>query len=222
MATKTARDAYNPSWTEVILGALLSLLLGAVLAAAFLVLKPVATVKELPKEPDANVVYYIEGTRDSTRARQAAAKQKTFLEGGAVTLNEDELNQLVAPAAGAAKPAQPGAEPAAEQMLTAGAPNFRIRDGMLQIAVPVRVSVAGFDQRVIVQARGGFVKRAEGFVFDPEEMYVGSCPVHRLPAVEGVVMKKFVSGAGLPDDVRQAWSAVTDVKVDGSTLQVTL
>ncbi len=221
----TDRAGYNPSWTEVIVGAILSLVLGAVLAAAFLILKPVATVRELPKEPDARVVYYIEGSRDSNRARQATAKQRTFLQGGTVALNEDELNALAAPsgANAAAKPGQaPGTEVSADQMLTAGTPNFRIRDGVLQVGVPVRVSVVGFDRRVIVQARGGFERSDEGFVFDPDELYLGSCPVQRLPVVSGMVMKKFLAGAKVPEDLAAAWSEVSDVKVEGSSLHVTM
>lgn len=214
---------YNPSWTEVILGACLSLLLGAVLAAVFLVLKPVKTVNELPKEPDAAIVYYVEGSRLSSRSQQATAKQRTFLQGGAVTLNEDELNALTAPSTGATKPAAPGAaETPAEGILTAGAPNFRVRQGVLQIGVPMRVSAVGFDQRVIVQARGGFERRGEIFVFEPSELYIGSCPVERLPLVKTLVMKKFLKDAAVPAELAEAWTKLSDVKVEGSALQLTM
>lgn len=217
----TDRAEYNPSWIEVILGAMLSLLLGAVLGAAFLVLKPVETVRELPKEPDPETVYYIEGTRDSHRARQATAKQRAFVQGETVVLNEDELNALAAPktTSGAAKP---GEEAAAEQMLTAGMPNFRIRAGVLQIGVPVRVSVAGLDRRVIVQARGGFERRGDVFAFDAEELYLGSCPLQRLPIVAGLVMNKFVEGANVPEELAAAWRNASEVKVEGTNLHVTM
>lgn len=214
MSTEAA--GYNPSWTEVILGAILSVLLGIVLAAAHLVLKPVETVREPPKEPNPSVVYYLEGTRDSNRARQAMAKQRAFVEGGTVVLNEDELNALASPAT----PKKADAEP--EQMLTAGSPNFRIREGVMQIGVPVRVSVAGLDRRVIVQARGDFEKRGEVFVFSPDELYLGSCPVQRLPLVPRFVMKKFLAGANVPEELATAWKNVSEVKVEGSSLHVTM
>ncbi len=215
MSTDAA--GYNPSWTEVILGAILSTLLGVALAAVFLVLKPVETVRELPEEPEANVAYFLEGTRDANRARQATAKQRTFLEGGTVVLNEDELNVLASPATPPKK-----AEAVPEQMLTAGSPNFRVRESVMQIGVPVRVSVAGIDRRVIVQARGGFEKRGEVFVFSPDELYFGSCPMHRVPVVAGWVMNKFVSGASLPEELAAAWRNVSDVKVEDSSLHLTL
>lgn len=213
----SARTAHNPGWIEIVLGVVLSLLLGAVLAAVFLVLKPVATVKEMPAEPEAGVVYYIEGTRDSNRARQASAKQRAFLQGGTIALNEDELNALAAPSA--PKPADAEAVP---QTVTAGTPNFRIREGVMQIGVPLRVSVAGIDQRVIVQARGDFERRGDTWVFAPAEMYVGSCPVQRLPLAKNFVMKKFMTGATVPEDLASAWSKVQEARIDGSTLQLTL
>lgn len=215
MSTDAA--GYNPSWTEVILGAILSLVLGVVLAAVFLVLKPVETVREMPKEPNPSVVYFLEGTRDSNRSRQATAKQRTFVEGGTVVLNEDELNVLASPATPPKK-----ADAAPEQMLTAGSPNFRIREGVMQIGVPVRVSVAGIDRRVIVQARGGFEKRGDVFVFSPDELYVGSCPVQRLPVVSGLVMDRFLTGANVPEELAAAWRNVSEVKVEDSSLQLTM
>ncbi len=215
MSTDAA--GYNPSWTEVILGAILSLLLGVALAAVFLVLKPVETVREMPKEPNPDVVYFLEGTRDSNRSRQATAKQRTFVEGGTVVLNEDELNVLASPAT---PPKKADVDP--EQMLTAGSPNFRIREGVMQIGVPVRVSVAGIDRRVIVQARGGFEKRGDVFVFSPDELYVGSCPLQRLPVVSGLVMKTFLAGANVPEELAAAWRNVAEVKVEDSSLQLTM
>src|ERR1035437_4745439 len=89
---KFDRSHYGPSWTEVILGALLSVVIGVVLAAAYFVFKPVARVKEIPKEPAPDMVYYIEGSRDYSNARRLIAKEKFFVRGGTVVVNEDELN----------------------------------------------------------------------------------------------------------------------------------
>lgn len=218
MNKKLERELHGPSWTEVILGAVLSLLLGVVLAAVYLVLKPVATVKELPKEPAADVVYYIEGTRDLTKSRQAAAKQKAFVQGGSVVLNEDELNTLLGVTP---KAADPAAAPA-EKTITPGTPNFRIRDNVLQIGVPVQIKVAGFAQNVIVQARGGFAQHGDTWVFDPTEFYVGSCPLQRLPAAEGFLMKQIMGGATIPEDLTAAWKRLTGVAVEDATLRLTV
>ena len=244
MKKKYDRALYGPSWTEVIFGAVLSVLLGAVLAAAFFVFKPVMQVKELPKEPVAGVIYYIEGSHDSAKARRLAAKQKIFAQGGSVVLVEDELNTLVAPAgatpppppppapgkkpAPAPKPAPvapPPATPAGPaEMVSAGIPNFRIKDGVLQISVPVQVKVAlvGLDETVLVLAKGGFAKQGDTFVFTPQSVHVGSCPVERLPMAVDFLIKKFLHTQSIPEPVATAWGKLAEVKIEGSMLRLTM
>lgn len=230
MSKKTDRELNGPSWTEVILGAFLSLVLGVALAAVAMVLKPAAIVKELPKEPDPGVVYYVEGSRDTAKGRQAVAKQKAFLEGGSVVLNEDELNLLTAPSSTPLPPAKPAAKgaapeaplPPAEAVVTAGAPNFRMRGEVLQVGVPVRLSVAGLDEKVVVQARGKFEKNGELFVFSPSEIYVGSCPLQRLPVVRSYLLKRFLAQATIPDDLAAAWRKLENVTVENGALHLTM
>lgn len=216
MNKKLARELNGPSWTEVILGAVLSLGLGMALAAAFLVFKPVVTVRELPKEPAVGVVYHIDGSRGGSSARQASVKLSRFVQGENVAVIEDELNALTAPAA-AARAGTEGAAVAAA-MVTAGTPNFRIRDGVLQVAVPVDLKVAGIDRRIMVQARGGFERDGEVFVFNPNEVLVGSCPLQRLPAAQGMVMKRMWAALAVPEEVASAWRNLSTVTIDGSTL----
>lgn len=227
MNKKIERELHGPSWTEVILGAVLSLLLGVVLAATYLILKPVTVARELPKDAVAGAVYYIEGSRDSSKARQAGAKQKAFVEGGSIVLNEDELNLLAAPSAApaTAKPDAAGevaGATAGATTITPGALNFRIRESRLQIGMPLQVSVLGLQKRVIVQARGGFEKRGSTFGFAPEEFYVGSCPLQRLPVVGGVVMKQIMARAAMPTELAEAWTKLSDVAIEGSTLRLTM
>lgn len=228
MNKKLERELNGPSMTEVLLGAALSLLLGVALAAAYLIFTPVETVKELPKEPVRGVVYYLEGSRDASKARQAAAKQKTLLEGGSVTLIEDELNAMTGPAPTVAPPA-PGKKPAAApepapassgKAIAAGVPNFRLRDSVLQIGVPLHVSVFGIEPKVIFQARGGFEKKGETFAFVPSELYLGSCPLHRLPGVERAVLTRLLAAAPAPAELSALWSKLTDIAAEGSNLRV--
>lgn len=228
MSKKVEQALHGPSWTEVILGAVLSLLLGAVLGAVLLVLRPVKQVRELPKEADLDrkAVYYVEGSRDSGKARQAAAKRQAFLAGQSVAVTEDEINSLVpAPASSAPKPTGQKGEaaptPTTESgMLVPGALNVRIRDNALQVGVPVTVNVLGLSQKLIVQARGGFEKDGATFVYEPRELYVGSCPVQRLPFVSGFVRSKVIAAQPIPEDVAAAWSKVSGVEIEGATLKV--
>jgi len=221
MSKKVERN--GPSWTEVIIGAVLSLALGVAAGFAYLVLKPVAVVKALPKEPAADVVYFIEGSHDSSKARQAAAKQHELLQGRAIALNEDELNALFAPAPAAtpapAKPAAKGSPAAPTQTITPEAPNFRVHDGVVQLGLPVRIAAFGWlDQKVILQATGTFAKEGDTFVFQPTEFYLGSCPIERLPAVKSFIFKRVVAAA--PAELHDAWDKLADVTVEGTTLKL--
>lgn len=245
---KVDRALYGPSWTEVIIGAALSFVIGMILAAAVLVLRPVQTVRELPKEPGRDVVYYIEGSKDSTRGRQWLRKREMLDQGTSVTLSEDELNAAfyTTPPADKAKPpapaekgtpaakakapappppAAPPAPPAAaasEGLLVPGAPNFRMHDNLLQVGVPCTLNVYGFKLSVIVIATGGFAKNDDGIAFVPETFYVGSLPVSRLPMVEGLVTKKILTAQPPPEDLVAAWKKLSDAAIDGKTLKLTM
>jgi hypothetical protein len=237
--TKVDRAIHGPSWTEVILGAVLSLILGVAMGAALLVLKPVKQVRELPKEGDrdASLVYYVEGSRDGSKAKQALAKRQAFVAGKSIQVTEDEVNSLMGgPAAPATPPPAPPkagekkagekaadkAAAAAGDLLAAGTPNVRIRDNVLQIGVPVTIGLMGLDTKVIVFGRGKLVKGGDSFVYEPDELYLGSCPVQRLPFLSGYVRNKFLAATPIPEDIATAWKKVTDATIEGNTLKLTL
>ena len=219
MSNKYQRELHGPGWGEVILGALLSFILGVVLAMAFLIFTPVEKVKAMPKEPKPKVVYYLEGNALSGRAGQAQSKAKAFLQGKSVVLNEDELNALATGFSKKRGTGKPAANP--ENAIENGTPNFRIHDGVLQVGVPLEISTYGLTREVILQARGGFTKSGDTFVFDPTEVYVGSCPIERLPMLQGMIFDRLIAVAELPEGVPAAWQKLSDVAVDGSTLRLT-
>ncbi len=247
-AKKHDMSAHEPSWAEVILGAALSVVLGVVLGVVLLAIKPNAAVKELPKEPVAGTIYYVQGSHDSAKARAAAAKRKQFAQGASVTVTEDEINSFLpappplsiakpkaaekpksaekkAPEKAAKapdKPAVPGAVASTGDLLTLGGPNFRVHDGNVQIAVPAVISVFGFDQAVTVVADGKFVKKGSGFVFAADTLYLGSCPMQRVPFASSYVAQKFIGGLPVPEDIAASWSKLTDVAVEGNALKLTM
>ncbi len=226
---------YGPSWIEVMLGAIVSVVLGIVLAATYLIFKPVTQVKELPKEPAVGMVYYIEGSHDSAKARRAVSKLKIFAQGGSIVLNEDEINTVAAPATPAGPPpapskgpAAPGKTPAVEadsgEFLSPGAPNFRIHDGQIQISVPVRVRYAlvGLNQSFLVQASGTIARQGDTFTYVPDTVYVGSCPTQRLPLATGWVLKKILGAQHVPADLAMAWDKLSDVTIEASAVKLTM
>ena len=240
MSTKIDRATHGPSLVEIVLGVVLSLVLGIALGAVLLILRPVVVAKEMPKDPDPRAVYYVEGSRDTAKAKQGLAKRKAFVEGQSVTVTEDEINALAAPtpagAPPAAKPADAKAKdpkakepekpaahaPGSDGLLAMGSPNFRLHDGAMQVGVPVTINALGLGQKVIAQARGTFVKSGDVFVFDPTTLYLGSCPVQRLPFVAGYVRNKFVASQPIPEDIKTSWMKLANVAIEGDSLKLTM
>lgn len=246
MSKKIDRALYGPSWVEVIFGAILSIALGIVLAAAHLIAKPVSVVKELPAEADrpSDMVYLIEGSHDANKGRQWKVKQQQFMAGHSVVLNEDELNAAVLALSAPAKPepakapapqpkkgdaakkpepAKKADAPAAQALATEvapGLPNFRIRDGEMQIAVPVTVNALSLTLSLQVQARGGFEKQGDHFVYAPSTLLIGSLPVNRIPMLEDYVLEKFYAGQKYPAELVEVWSKLNQVSIDGAQLKL--
>jgi hypothetical protein len=222
MSIRLDRAVHGPGWGEVILGAVLSLVLGAALGAVLLIIRPVHTVRELPKEEDRvrDAVYYVEGSRITARATQAPAKRRAFVAGQSITATEDEINSLITVAPSAAE--KPGAEPAAAGMIAVGTPNVRILDGKVQVGAPVTLNVLGLSQKVVLQARGGFVKEEDRFVYEPDEMYLGSCPVQRVPILSGYVRQRIMESHPIPEDIATAWQRLTNVAVEGKALRLSM
>jgi hypothetical protein len=223
MSTKIDRARHGPGWAEVIFGAVLAAVLGAAIGAAVLVLKPVTVVRELPKADvrDPKAVYLVEGSRDGSQT-QVLAKRKTFLEGQSISVTEGDLNAAASALANGPK-TEPAKEGAADgDVLAAGTPNFRIREGVLQMAVPLTINVLGSSQKVMAQSRGGFVKQGDVFEYHPEELYLGSCPLQRLPWLPHLLREKVFSSQLLPPDLRASWVKLSDVSIEGNALRLTM
>lgn len=228
MSKKLDRAAHGPSWTEVFLGAVLSSILGVVLGAGLMVLRPVEVVKDLPKPEDRKrgVVYVAQGAPgDASKAKSALIKRKQFAEGQSVSVTEEELNSLLSaapttppPAAKPDEKSKAGDKPAAAPSTPSGA-NVRLRDGVLQVWAKTNVDVAGLSQVLNVHARGRFAKDGAVFVYQPDEIYIGGCPVQRLPFLPGYVREKFLAQP-IPDDVVAAWRRLTSVTIEGKTLKL--
>lgn len=206
--------------TEVVFGAFLSLILGGALAAVYLITKPVETTRELPKEPVPRLVYHLEGSKESSKGRFWKVKQDQLLASRSITLIEDELNTAVA---GLKTPPKKGAEEAQlkPESLSAGAPNFRIREGVLQVALPVTLNTYNLGLSALVQAKGTFQKSGDRHVFVPDILLVGSCRVEKIPYIAGLVLGKIHSALNVPDELATAWGTLSEVKIDGAQLQLT-
>lgn len=234
---KVERALHGPSWTEVFLGAVLSLALGVALGALLLLLRPALPVKTLPKPEDRprGTVYYLEGSRDTSKGREGMAKLRAFIDGKAVAVTEDEVNAVLAaatksgPGGAPKKGEKKGGEKKAakamefvkvEETLAVDTPNVRIREGVMQVAAPVTVNLFGITEKLIVQARGGFVKQGDMFVFDPTQIYLNSCALERIPVVSAYLKSKLLAAHPIPEDLLAAWRKLSTVAIDDNTLRL--
>jgi hypothetical protein len=252
------RAKYGPSVAEIFFGAVLSLLLGAVVAVVYLVVQPVQVGKAAAKGESASVVTYTKGTQDGNRGKQWLRKKQLFTEKSSVEVNEDELNAWItagtateapkaAPAkkpeqavpgkkpdqaAAAKKPDQaaPGkkpddAPPAPPQgLIVLGTPNFHIAKGVFQVGceAEVNLDIVGLKASLIMQTTGRFAKTAEGIAFVPDELYIGCCPLHKLPGVARFVFGHVFANEKIPEDITAAWKKLADVSVQGDSLKLTM
>lgn len=228
---KVDKGKYGPSTTEVFLGALLSLLLGCICALVYLILKPVQIARPSAKEPVPGPTIYVRGNRDSEHGRQWLRKKQLFTEGDSVAVNEDELNAWIsagtepeAPKPNAAKKLTQAVPPAPMGILSFGTPNFRVRNGTLQIGCEgtLNLEMVSLKHPIIMRASGQFVKKDDGFAFVPEQFYLGCCPLHRLPGVADLVLDHLLENVKIPEDIAAAWKKLADVAVDGNSLLLTV
>jgi hypothetical protein len=213
----------GPSWVEVGLGAVLAVALGVILGALFLIAKPVEKVTAIPKDPPAGAVYYIEGSRDYGRSSAAEAMRKKFLDGESVDLTEGDVNLFLGDSGDKSpKPAgKPGDKPGdAAKMITPGALNARIHAGTIQFGLPVDFNILTVMGTIIIQTTGTFEKHSSEFVYVPDSVMIGGCPVNRIPFAKDIILSKLVFTRPIPDDIAAAWSKLSSVTIDGTMLHL--
>lgn len=218
MSSRNDRAINGPSWTEVTIGALLSVGIGMVLAGVWLALKPIEKVRSLPDEPKPGVVYFIEGSRNGSIGAAWERKTQLFVSGASVDLVEQELNEAARQMSSDTQKAK-GKDPE-EGLITPGQLNFRISDGELQVALPLALNIYGMKSEVQVVSRGGFVKKGERFVYEPSSIYVGSCPIERLPQIGEILLGKIWEAMSQQEEIKSAWDSLQNVTVQGRSLRL--
>ena len=240
--SKVDRATYGPGWGEIIFGAVLAIALGILIAMSFLAFKPVATVTKLP-DPKVleGQVTFMEGSKDAYRGQTWIRKHQAFLDGKSIELTEDELNAAIAKSAAPPAKAEPKAEvreiikpkkkaeaekkkadqaaAADEPYLVPGPINFRVADGLVQVALPVRIPL--LDTSVIIQVAGVFEKGSSGtFEFVARRFYIGSLPVHSIPHASEEIFARLSRSDAIPEDMRSAWAKIVDVRIEKRLLKI--
>ncbi len=203
----------GPGTGEIVVGGILSVLLGALLASAYLVARPLKVVKAIPDELEPGAVYFIEGKKDFEASRRWMFKREVFVQGQSVEVTEGELNFWIASVYPQAASDAPG-----DAMVSVGTPHFRIESDELKAGALCRLNLFGLVREIAVQSAGGFVKEGERFVFRPRELRVGGLAVHRLGPLGRIVFKRVAGAFEPPEDAAAAWNQLTGVHVEGNLL----
>jgi hypothetical protein len=138
-----------------------------------------------------------------------------------------------APAKPAPKPAakpKPGdkakpeaLEPEAEtkqEFFFATSPNFSIKDSRLQIVLQCKFDYYGIGSDVWVKVLGHFTLTGDGYVFTPEEFYLGSCPLHLLPGSSPYLTGLIIGKYKIPEEIVQAWGKVSILTLEGDQMKI--
>jgi hypothetical protein len=229
MATKTERK--NPGLFEILFGASLSVVLGALLAFMHLVFRPVEMVSVVPKEPTAGVRYCIQGANGSSsgprwkiKVQRLADKipgEFMFSEGDLNAWAESTFQKAGAPAAPATPAAAAAAQAAAPSFaLVSGVPNFKITGGKLQIASINDLFLLGGVSKLVVEAKGTFVKGAEGWDFVPSEFFLGGLPTRKLPMLTSFLVSRFSKSKAASPELANVMARASAITIEGSSLVV--
>lgn len=231
-----------PSLIEIFVGSILAVLLGAVVAATVLLLKPVEVLAEAPKDKslDPTKIYYMQGKKDYTASQRWRFKRDSLVQGHSVRMSEDELNawiediypKLAIETKQAPKPTDKDkakgkkkvqkdripTPDASGPFIQTGTPNFRITSDSFRVGVVYYVNVLGYASfPVVAQCDGTFEKPKKGdepFAFRPNTFYLGSLPVHKLMMLKGLIFGQVVNTFELPEDLESIWSKLADVRVE--------
>jgi hypothetical protein len=211
------RALIGPSIFEILFGALASLLLGAVLAFAWLIGSGETAMNQPTEGARINPIPFVAGESTPPGNLNWERKQQAFLEGqsGQLAFTDTELNAW---SSSTPDPAETPVDP----LLSTGRLNFRIHDGMLQVSTLTTVTVLGQKLGGVLQSRGGFIATEAGLRFEPRETYFGSLAVHRFPNVHRWLLTRVSRQPLVPEDVLGSWSRVNRAAVEGDFLTVTI
>lgn len=174
-------------------------------------------------EDDLNV-WFLTSTEAGKQATEKAAKAQAEVVAKRAAAKA-AAKPAGKPAPGA--PAVPAIAPSPEELpptdlITPSVPNFRIREGVLQVGLPTTITTLGYTFPVVAQTRGVFEKQGDTFAFVPETVMIGSLPLHRFPHAVDYMMQRAASSDALPPEITAAWKKIKNVVVEGKAIKLTL
>lgn len=209
----------GPRPVEIVISAVLSGVLGVAAAIIFLALQPPEEVTEMPAEEDREFgrVYYIAGkggnaSHGTWHPKREAVKAKRS---GSISLVEEELNQW---ASAELKETSEIEKPFLH--IEPGVPNFRLAGDVMVVGVPLTWNIFGVSRELDSHTSGRLARKGDGYGFEYDRLYVGSCPVPDILAnrLVGDVIASYDVSEGL----EEGWAALESVTIEEGSLKLVI
>jgi hypothetical protein len=94
--------------------------------------------------------------------------------------------------------------------------------GRLQIGVKCVLNWYGLTHEVMVLTVGNFAQDGDDVVYVPQQIYLGSCPLHLIPKVSGPLLNHLLGKKKVPDEIKSAWAKVGSATIEGNALKLTM
>lgn len=198
------------------------MVVGVLLAGFNLAVIPPQAVNELPKEEDLKpgAVYFIRGS-ESGGANWKSSRDALVSGTGPITVSEGMLNTW------ARAQFRPTPSSGTDSLLSIEVlpdpPGFRLTDDKMEISSNVRVNAFGSSFNFLSQARGVMVSKGGRWVFKPERVYLGSCPIPTTGGLAGLVLGRLTNSfAGHEEYVQLAiaWERLRSARVENGLLEL--
>ena len=197
---------------NLLLGALVGVVIGGLVAAIFLVTHPVKVVTEVPEKFEPAMHYVLKGRTGGGDAWKYKANE--LQEGtGEVTFLETELNRWAA----SFKTDFPEEKPSL--YIEPQRPVFRLEGDKLLVSAPAEAGFGAWKRTITLSLEGEFVPDQSTLRIEPDQLYLGSLRV--IGPAKNLVWKKISSAYTLDEEFESLWSSVGTANIQESQLILT-
>lgn len=224
MAFSRKKEKRGRVVTLKIIGALCGIAVGVVIAAVWLVFKPVAIADAPPKDEGGehapHSVTYVRGRESPVSPSRWRARQRAFLRSDprGVELREQDLNRWFATEFAGTDRATKWDAISSE--FSPGLPLFRFDGDVVEVGTVNKLNLMdSIETSLVVQAKGSFERHGKRFLYVPKELLIGSCPVP-TGFLRGLLFNAFAGGFALPDPTAEAWATINDITVEQSRMKL--
>ena len=205
--------------------AIVSALIGAMLAAVNLAFLPISLVKELPpeEERDPKVVYYIAGEeKGGTTWKTKKAIIEKARKGG-IAISEGELNRWARTSFKPDPKAGKSESIMGKVKMVPATPNFRIVDDRLQISSQIGIPILSASKKFLFQAKGSLSNDSGVYQFEAQSGYIGACPIPEFGGMPKLLFNLAAKSFTISEEYEKlypAWIQLSDATLERGKLKL--